>query len=60
MGFLILTFWGAFCHQGKFAFWNSTQNPRFFDTPYDLSQEKKIHHSEKRFSNFLTQKLKKR
>ncbi len=60
MGFLILTFGGAFCHQGKFAFGNSTQNPRFFYTQYDLSQKKQIHHSEKRFSNFLTQKPKKR
>ena len=40
--FLILTFWGAFCHKDKFAFLKSVLNSRFFDTLYDLFQGKKF------------------
>jgi hypothetical protein len=58
--FFNFNFFGTFCHQDKFAFLNSVLNSRFFDTLYDLFQEKKFHLPEELISKFINTKIKKR
>jgi hypothetical protein len=59
-GFLILTFWGAFCHLDKFAFFNQHKILNFL-IPCDLFQEKKFRLlSEGPFFKFFDTKTRKK